>query len=99
MNVARPRNRTCDLPNASQDTLPTAQSGPAFYHRVIPTKYVDDIANSEDPDQEQSDLGLQCLLRPICSKTSVNYSKKAAKQVHVKPGITQNKQSNIQEAI
>ena len=34
------------------------------------------IANSEDPDQtaplrveEQSDLGLNCLLRPICPKT------------------------------
>ena len=30
------------------------------------------IANSEGPDQileEQSDLGLHCLLRPICPKT------------------------------
>ena len=32
------------------------------------------LANSEDPDQtapleEQSDLGLHCLRRPICQKT------------------------------
>ena len=27
------------------------------------------MANSVDPDQEQSDLGLHCLPRPICPKT------------------------------
>ena len=28
----------------------------------------DEMANSVDPDQEQSDLGLHCLLRPVCPK-------------------------------
>ena len=41
---------------------------------VICQKDADGIANSEDPDQiapeEQSDLGLHCLFRPICPKTS-----------------------------
>ena len=34
-------------------------------------KDAEGIANSEDPDQkeEQSDLGLHCLPRPICPKT------------------------------
>ena len=27
------------------------------------------IANSEDPEEEQSDLGLHCWHRPICLKT------------------------------
>ena len=31
-------------------------------------KDADEIANSEDPDK-QSDLGLHCLLRPVCPKT------------------------------
>ena len=33
------------------------------------------IANSVDPDQEQSDLGLHCLPRPICPKTYDHYGK------------------------
>ena len=41
-------------------------------------KSIDGMANSVDPDQfrsspillkEQSDLGLDCLLRPVCPKT------------------------------
>ena len=32
-------------------------------------KDADGLANSIDLDQEQSDLGLHCLPRPICSKT------------------------------
>ena len=27
------------------------------------------MANSVDPDQEQPDLGLYCLLRPVCPNT------------------------------
>ena len=41
--------------------------------RVFCQKDANGIANSEDPDQtapeEQSDLGLHCLPRPICPKT------------------------------
>ena len=41
--------------------------------RVFCYKDANRIANSEDPDQtaleEQSDLGLHCLPRPICRKT------------------------------
>ena len=33
----------------------------------------DRMANSVDPDQEQSDLGLHCLPRPICPKTYDHY--------------------------
>ena len=33
----------------------------------------DGMANSVDPDQEQSDLGLHCLPRPICPKTWDHY--------------------------
>ena len=35
-------------------------------------KDADGMANSVDRDQEQSDLGLHCLHRPICLKTYVN---------------------------
>ena len=45
-------------------------------HREFHQKDANRIANSEDPDQtaprileEQSDLGLHCLPRPICPKT------------------------------
>ena len=38
------------------------------YSREMPPKDADGIANSEDPDQ-QSDLGLHCLPRPVCLKT------------------------------
>ena len=38
-------------------------------HRVFCQKDAIGMANSEDPDQEQSDLGLHCLPRPICPKT------------------------------
>ena len=44
-----------------------------FYHPVMHPKDADSIANSEGPGQtapqEQSDLGLQYLPRPICPKT------------------------------
>ena len=38
------------------------------YSRRMSFKDADGIANSEDL-QEQSDLGLHCLLRPACPKT------------------------------
>ena len=42
----------------------------------ILSKNANGIADSEDPDQtaqEQSDLGLHCLPRPICQKTLDHY--------------------------
>ena len=41
-----------------------------LYQRVMHLKDADGIANSVDPDQEQSDLDLQCLPRKICPKTN-----------------------------
>ena len=38
--------------------------------REMPQKYADRMANSADPDEQQSDLDLYCLLSPICQKTS-----------------------------
>ena len=38
-----------------------------LYHRVMSPINADGMANSVDPDQ-QSDLGLHCLLRHICPK-------------------------------
>ena len=35
----------------------------------------DGMANSVDPDQEQSDLGLHCLLRPVCPNIYRNVPK------------------------
>ena len=40
-----------------------------LYHRVKSPNDADGMANSVDPDQEQSDLGLHCLPRHICPKT------------------------------
>ena len=40
-----------------------------LYHRVMSQNDADGMANSVDPDQEQSDLGLHCLPRHICPKT------------------------------
>ena len=44
-----------------------------FFLRVMCPKDAEGIANSVDSDktdpQEQSDLGMHCLLRPICPKT------------------------------
>ena len=43
-----------------------------FYHRVMCPKDADVMANRVDPDQtaeEQSDLGLHCLLISVCPKT------------------------------
>ena len=48
-------------------TLKFAQCGVAI--RVICPKDADGMANSVDPDQEQFDLGLHCLLTPVCLKT------------------------------
>ena len=52
-------------------TLKVEQDG--FTFRVMHPKDTEGIANSVDPDQtapkEQSDLGLHCLLRPVCPKT------------------------------
>ena len=36
--------------------------------RVLHQNNANGLANSEDPDQQQSDLGLHCLTRPICPK-------------------------------
>ena len=49
-----------------------------FYNAVKHLKDADCIANSVDPTQtapfkEQSDLGLHCLLRPICPNTKEFY--------------------------
>ena len=40
-----------------------------LYHTVMSPNNADGMANSVDPGQEQSDLGLHCLPRPICPKT------------------------------
>ena len=36
-------------------------------------KSTDRMANSENPDQEQSDLGLHCLSRHVCQRISEHY--------------------------
>ena len=40
-----------------------------LYHRVLCPEDADGMGDSVDPDQEQSDLGLHCLLRSVCQKT------------------------------
>ena len=40
-----------------------------LYHRVMNPNDADGMANSVDPDQTESDLGLHCLPRLICPKT------------------------------
>ena len=47
-----------------------------LYQRVIYSKEAEGMANSVDPDQEQSDLGLHCLSRSFCQKNlgSLRYS-------------------------
>ena len=40
-----------------------------LHHTVMSPNDADGMANSVDPDQEQSDLGLDCLPRHICPKT------------------------------
>ena len=40
-----------------------------FYHTAMYQKDADGMANSVDPDQEQSYLGLHCLPRPDCLNT------------------------------
>ena len=41
-------------------------------HTIMPPKDTESVANGEDPDQTALrgafDLGLHCLLRPICLK-------------------------------
>ena len=39
-----------------------------LYHTLMSPNDADGMANSVDPD-EQSDLGLHCLPRPVCPKT------------------------------
>ena len=41
-----------------------------LYHKVTSPKDAVGMANNEDPD-----LGLHCLSRPICLKTKDNYGK------------------------
>ena len=55
------RNLCLNLPKI-QITRPNLQ-------RVFRQNCANGIANSVDPDQEQSDLGLHCLSRPLCPKT------------------------------
>ena len=46
----------------------------AFYSAILRSKDSDRITNRVDTDQtEQSDLGLHCLLRPICPNISNYY--------------------------
>ena len=40
-----------------------------LYSRVMHPEDADGIADSVDPEQEQSELGLHCLPRPVCPKT------------------------------
>ena len=47
-----------------------------FYRTVMGPEDADGMANSVDPDQtaqEQSDLGLHCLPRPVCLNTKDHY--------------------------
>ena len=45
-----------------------------IYHRVMCLNNADGMANSADPDQEQSDLGLHWMHRHVCLKTYNHYS-------------------------
>ena len=62
-----------------------------LYRRAMHPKDADGMANSADPDQEQSDLGLHCLPRPLCPKTYKwamsweNLSSEICDQVRLKP--------------
>ena len=44
-------------------------------------KDAEGIANSVDPDQEQSDLGLHCLPRLVCPKTKEHCGISSVEQV------------------
>ena len=51
----------------------------AFYSAILRSKDSDRITNRVDTDQtaeEQSDLGLHCLLRPICPNISNYYGRR-----------------------
>ena len=55
----------------SQFCLALYKQGHHYYLRVMLLKDADQIANSEDPDQnEQSYLGLLCLAWPIYPKNA-----------------------------
>ena len=66
--------RYCKNPKNS-DTKTTCGNRPKIstmwlYHGVMHPKYADRMENSADPDQTApSDLGLHCLLWPVCLKT------------------------------
>ena len=65
----RKNHKNSDTRKIAVMTLKFEQSG--FTKGVMSPKDADRMANSVDPDQieEQSDLGLHCLPRPICLKT------------------------------
>ena len=46
-----------------------------IYHRVMRSPEDEVVAISVDPGQEQSDLGLHCLPRPVCPKTWDHYGR------------------------
>ena len=54
------RKFCCNLPN-----FQTKRPNLKVFHQ----KDANEIGNSEDPDQTAPDLGLHCLLRPVCPKT------------------------------
>ena len=72
----------CYLKNSKNwDTLNYYRDCPTnvivgFYSAILRSKDADRITNRVDTDQteEQSDLGLHCLLRPICPNISNYYS-------------------------
>ena len=52
-----------------------------LYYIVMSPNDEDGMANSADPDQEQSDLGLHCLSRYICPKTLDHYGSNFAESI------------------
>ena len=60
-----------------------------LYHTVMCPKYAAGLASSLDPDplflQEQSDLGLHCLPRPVCPNTSYHHGNNNMSLVTRKP--------------
>ena len=60
---------TIRIPDGHASDQATAPGTVLFYYRVMVPKDADRNANSVDPDQEQYDLGLHCLPRPVCLKT------------------------------
>ena len=62
-------NLSSHCSRAGLDKLLEEQSDQSLHCFSFYLKNADGIANSVDPDQEQSDLGLHCLPIPVCPKT------------------------------